>query len=190
MRDEILAIQNALKTDLQFYKDCETCIPYIIDVCKKFDGKVLNKRFTDAMQEATTGKFIANSRMYVSVNFCKRFSDYKCLEIEAFVNNNLYFTFFCRDVMSTDWDTFFTKSPGGKDRLKADIVIKEIAKSDDTLLHQIIDIEKSIPKIKEYIDTYNNMVDNLEKYVRSIPIDARDKISRSYLCNSLIYKLR
>ena len=49
MRDEILNIQNDLKIDVQFYKDCHGCIPVIIDVCKKIDGKVLNKRFTDAI---------------------------------------------------------------------------------------------------------------------------------------------
>lgn len=185
MRDEILNIQNALRADLQFYKDCEACIPMIIDVCKKFDGKVLNKRFADAMQEVTTGKFIVNNRMYVRVDFCTRFNE-KCFDIQAYAHSSLYFSFFYRYIKSTDWDAFFTKSPGGKDRLNARAVIKEIAKRDTVLLQHIIDIEKSIPKIQEYVNTYNSMVDNIEKYVHSIPIDARDKISRSYLCRKII----
>lgn len=185
MRDEILNIQNALKTDLQFYKDCEACIPVIIDVCKKFDRKVLNKRFADAMQEATKGKFIVNNRIYVRVDFCTRFND-KGFEIQVYANGYLYFSFFYRYSKSPDWDTFFTKSPGGKDKLIANSVIKEIEKRDAVLLQQIIDIEKSIPKIQEYIDTYNSMVNNIEKYVHSIPTDARDKISRSYLCHKII----
>lgn len=185
MRDEILNIQNALKTDLQFYKNCETCIPVIIDVCKKFDGKVLNKRFADAMQEATTGKFSINTRLYVVIKFYTRFNA-KCFEIQVCASGYLYFSFFYCYVNDKNWDTFFTKTPGGKDRLIANAVIKEIEKRDAALSQQIIDIEKSIPKIQEYIDTYNNMVDNIEKYVLSIPNDARDKISRSYLCRKII----
>ena len=185
MRDEILNIQNALKTDLQFYKDCKNCIPVIIDVCKKFDGKVLNKRFADAIQEATKGKFSVNQRLYVVIKFYTRF-DAKCFEIQASASGYLYFSFFYSYVDDKKWDTFFTKSPGGKDRLIANTVIKELAKRDAALLQQIIDIEKSIPKIKKYVDTYNTMVDNIEKYVNSIPIDARDKISRSYLCHKII----
>lgn len=110
----------------------------------------------------------------------------KCFDIQAYAHSSLYFSFFYRYVKSPDWDAFFTKSPGGKDRLNADSVIKEITKRDAVLLQQIIGIEKSIPKIKEYVDTYNAMVDNIEKYVNSIPIDARDKISRSYLCRKII----
>lgn len=185
MRDEILNIQNALKTDLQFYKDCHSCIPVIIDVCKKFDGKVLNKRFTDAMREATTGKFSANNLSYVRVDFCTRFNE-KGFEIQAYANGYLYFSFFYRYAKSKDWDTFFTKSPGGKDRLLAESVIKEIEKRDAALSQKITDVEKSIPKIKEYVDTYNAMVNDIEKYVKSIPTDARDKISRSYLCYKII----
>lgn len=188
MRDEILNIQNSLKTDVQFYKDCHSCTPVIIDVCKKFDGKVLNKRFTDAMKEATTGKFSINNRMYVTVDFSTRFGD-KCLSIEAYANNDLFHDFFYQ-YANDDWYTFITKSPGGKDRLLAESVIKEIEKKDAALLQNIVDIEKSIPKIEEYVDTYNAMIDNIEKYVKAIPHDVRDHIGKSYLCKSLIYKLR
>ena len=189
MRDEILNIQNALKVDLQFYKDCHSCIPAIIDVCKKFDGKVLNKRFADAMREATTGKFSANNWEYVRADFCTRFNE-KGFELQVYAHGYLYFSFFYRYAKSRDWDTFFTKSPGGKDRLIAESVIKEIEKSDTALLQNIIDIEKSIPKIEGYVDTYNKMIDDIEKYVKSIPDDVRDHIGKSYLCRSLIYKLR
>lgn len=188
MRDEILNIQNALKTDVQFYKDCHSCIPVIIDVCKKFDGKVLNKRFTDVMREATTGKFSINNRMYVTVDFATRFGD-KCLSIEAYANNDLFYDFFY-EYVNDNWDTFFTKKTGGKDRLIAESVIKEIEKKDTALLQNIADIEKSIPKIEEYVDTYNAMIDNIEKYVKAMPHDVRDHINKSYLCKSLIYKLR
>lgn len=189
MRDEILNIQNSLKIDVQFYKDCHSCIPAIIDVCKKFDGKVLNKRFTDAMREATTGKFSIRNRMYVTVDFATRFGD-KCFDMQACASNELFYTFFYKYVNDKDWDTFFTKSPGGKDRLIAESVIKEIEKSDAALLQNIIDIEKSIPKIEKYVDTYNAMIDNIEKYVKAMPYDVRSNIKRSYLCMSLIYKLR
>ena len=189
MRDEILNIQNALKVDLQFYKDCHSCIPVIIDVCKKFDGKVLNKRFTNAMKEATTGKFSANNWSYVWGGFSTRFSE-KVFEIQVDAHGYLYFSFLCCYEKHPDWDTFFAKSPGGKDRLVADSVIKEIEKRDAALSQKIIDIEKSIPKIEEYIDTYNEMIDNIEKYVKSIPTDVSDHIGKSYLCRSLIYKLR
>lgn len=188
MRDEILNIQNALKIDVQFYKDCHSCIPVIIDVCKKFDGKVLNKRFADAMKEATTRKFTINNRMYVTVDFATRFDD-KCISIEAYANNDLFYDFFYK-YANDAWYAFFTKSPGGKDRLLAESVIKEIKKNGAALLQNIADIEKSIPKIEEYIGTYNAMIDNIEKYVKVMPYDVRDHIDKSYLCKSLIYKLR
>lgn len=189
MCDEILTIQNELKKGVEFYKDCKSCIPVIIDVCKKFDGKVLNKRFSDAMRDATTGKFSVNPRLSVTIKFHTRF-DAVCFEMLAYVNNDLYFSFFYRAVCDKDWDAFFTKSPGGKDRLIADSVIKEIEKNDAALSQHIIDIEKSIPKIEEYLDTYNKMIDDIEKYVKSIPFDVQAHLSKSYLCNSLIYKLR
>lgn len=188
MRDEILDIQNILKIDVQFYKDCKSCIPAIIDVCKKFDGKVLNKRFTDATREATTGKFSINNRMYVAVDFVTEFGD-KCLSIEAYANNELFYGFFYKYVNDKDWDAFFTKSPGGKDRLIAESVIKEIEKNDTVLSQNIIEIGKSIPKIKEYVDTYNAMIDNIEKYVKAMPYDVRGHIGKSYLCRSLIDEL-
>ena len=113
MRDEILNIQNALKVDLQFYKDCHSCIPAIIDVCKKFDGKVLNKRFADAMKEATTGKFSIRNRMYVTVDFATRFGD-KCFDVQAYASNELFYTFFTSMLMIKIGIHFLQKVQAGK----------------------------------------------------------------------------
>ena len=178
---DVAAVQKELQERIEFYKACKNDIPSIIQICREFDGKVVNKRMSTRIQDVTK-----NYTFLKLKDRCDR--DY--IEIGAYGNGNKYYTFVWLLQSDKDYNSVFTETDTGKRRLNAENLIKIINKHNDILDNNIKSISASIPKIQDYVNTYNKMINDTEKFVKSLPFDVCDCIRKNHLCNSLIYKLR
>lgn len=178
---DVAAVQKELQERIEFYKACKNDIPGIIQTCQEFNGKVVNKKISTKIQDVT--------KNYTILKLKDR-CDEDCIEICSYGKGNKYYIFVYLSQYDKDYNSVFTETDTGKRRLNAANLIKIINKHNDILDNNIKSISDSIPKIREYVNTYNKMIDNTEKFVKSLPFDVCDCIRKNYLCNSLIYKLR
>ena len=178
---DVAAVQKELQECIEFYKTCKNDIPSIIQVCREFDGKVVNKKMATRIHDVTKSHTILKLKDRCDENY---------IEISSYGKGNKYYIFVCLSQYDKNYNSVFTETDTGKRRLNAENLIKIINKHNDILDNNIKSISASIPKIQDYVNTYNKMIDDTEKFVKSLPFDVCDSIQKNYLCNSLIYKLR
>ena len=146
-------MQDRLASELiQFYRDAAGLLPAIREVCNKFDGKVYNKRFPEALEKATGKHIYAEKR-------------YKYIHLSLYHDGAYgYDTLFSLDI---------DKMQDGK-RINASEAIKDAIEKRNQFLKNAADIEK----VKENADIIRFQLEQIEKALdgitKDIPYEARD----------------
>lgn len=158
----------------------------IIPVVKKFDGKILNKRFDTALKEVEEHLGFDRHYSTFSINWWANNDHVSCGEPDAWgvrtvsyiKNRNLDLTsmlYGCPD--STFPDRVMVDSDG---RIKANVILMALDEGKKQLEKEIISFEESMKKIPEYKKKLEELKAEIENTTREIPYLVRDYFELDY----------
>lgn len=142
---------KAAETRIKGYREAAAMVPAVIEVIKKFDGKVYNCRFDKAIHEL-------DSRIHA-------WKHYNCLSVYMHPYPGCYNEV---TLSSISLDEMPNK------RIPADKMILDARERRESLLKKAYEIESmmsAMPQVKAYIDETKR---KLEAYLKQFPTDVRE----------------
>ena len=148
----------------------------VIEVAKKFDGKVLNVRFEKAMEEATK-QSVHYSSNYIMENYYENFriswfcDDRSVPDMNgcscSYINTNSFEL--CNGYNYTE-----ETSPIINKRIVAANLIPELQKQKEYFLTEADTIENGITKVDEWKERASELVEQINKLHDEIPYEIKD----------------
>ena len=167
--------------EIEVYESYINLIPTISKVVHEFDGKCINKRFTDALDKAVNNGDIKNRKFYISTEYgyngqfeiivhsyndsVKEISDKEYPNYYK-VENNTYTFVIPKDN--------FEITDSGNYRIKADAIIESLYKSEDILLGRIETLKAGLIKANEMISEMKRIKAELEAFEKKYSYHMRD----------------
>lgn len=187
-----------INKEIEVYESYINLIPTIAKVIHEFDGKCINKRFTDALDKSVNNGDTKNRKFYVSTkcgyngqfeiivhsynDSVKEISD-KEYPNHYRVENNTYVFMIPKDN--------FEITDSGNYRIKADAIIESLYKSEDILLGRIETLKAGLIKANEMISEFKRIKAEFEKFEKKYDYHMRDIMGVNFtLRNNGSYEYR
>lgn len=188
-----------LQKEIEIYNNFINIIPTIYKVIHKFDGKVINKKFEKAIDEAVKGngnkrEYYASTEYRYGGNFIIKIKCYND-SIKEVGSNSEYLNWY--KVSNSNYYFYFPKdnfiiTDSGNYRVIADKMRETIVKEIPKLHADIETIENGIKqademiaeakRIKAELEAFNNKYDYNIRNVMGVVFDLRDNSDSQY-CN-------
>lgn len=167
-------------------------IDTIIPVVWKFNGKVYNKRFDNAIKEVVESRKLHTDNKtvypYVELNYRHlnielAFYNHRCTKSGAYLPDGYEKIYICYHYSNwSDWDNeriklYHTKNNGeyfyidenGNTRIQSEIIVTELQDKQKELVEKIAELENAMKNVEEtYIKVYN-LKEELSRIHDSIP---------------------
>lgn len=187
-----------INKEIEVYESYINLIPTIAKVIHEFDGKCINKRFTDALDKAVNNGDIKNRKFYVSNKYgyngqfeiivhsyndsVKEISE-KEYPNHYRVENNTYTFMISKDN--------FEITDSGNYRIKADAIIESLYKSEDILLGRIETLKAGLINADKMISEFKRIKAEFEKFEKKYDYHMRDIMGVNFtLRNNGSYEYR
>lgn len=177
--------RNLVELEIENRKEALKLYDGIIEVVKKFDGKVLNKRFETALKKVDE-----------RLSFNRRYS---CFEIEMSVLDNNC----CKSTKKDDWgysctiyisDNYLAlngfletysydknkKVLLDNERIISSVLIESLNKGKKQIEKEIVTFEESLNKVSEWKEKLESLKSEMEKTMKDIPYIIKDYYDINY----------
>lgn len=177
--------RNLVELEIQNRKEALKLYDGIIEVVKKFDGKVLNKRFETALKKVDGRLSCNRSYSWFEINMsvfdnrtCKSVKKdsygYSCtnyLTDNYLRLNSLLYTYSSNPADKTMLDN---------ERIKADVLIESLNNGKKYIEEKIAELESSIDKVDGWKKELEALKSQMEKVMKEVPYLIRDYYDINY----------
>ena len=187
-----------INKEIEVYESYINLIPTIAKVIHEFDGKCINKRFTDALDKLVNNGDIKNRKFYVSNkygyngqfeitvhSYNDRVKEITDKEYPSYykIENNTYVFMIPKDN--------FEITDSGNYRIKADVIIESLYKSEDILLGRIETLKAGLINADKMISEFKRIKAEFEKFEKKYDYHMRDIMGVNFeLRNNGSYEYR
>ncbi len=177
--------RNLVELEIQNRKEALKLYDGIIEVAKKFDGKVLNKRFETALKKVDERLSCDRSYSWFEINMsvfdnrsCKSVKKdsygYSCTNYitDNYLRlNNLVYTYSynTKDVVMLD-----------NERIISSVLIEALNKGKKQMEEKIIQLENSINKVDEWKNKLKALQIEMEEVMKEVPYIIREYYDINY----------
>ena len=181
--------RNLVKLEIENRKEALKLYDGIIEVAKKFDGKVLNKRFETALKKVDE-----------RLSFNRRYSFFE-IEMSTFNNRSCKsvkkdsYGYSCTNYISSNSlvlnSMVYTYSNDKNDkvlleneRINSSVLVEALNNGKKQMEEKIKTLEESINKVEEWKEKLESLKSEMEKIMYDVPSIIRDYYNINYHVNN------
>lgn len=177
--------RNLVELEIKNRKDALSLYSDIIEVVKKFDGKILNKRFETALKKVDERLSCNREYSWFEINMSV-FNSRSCKSIKK---DNYGYS--CTNYLSNSYLKLnallytYSNNPEEKvllkeERINSLVLIESLNKGKAQMEEKIKELENSLDKVDEWREKLKALKSEMEKTMGEIPYIIRDYYSINY----------